>query len=305
VRVTADADSLFPVAGTFEVDAVTLIGGHQLPDLNYQAVRVELANAGTLSLVARLDATDLEVLRGDLRLAGHTLSANNVATDGPEAFITMTNAADTLITTSFTGGGTGAGRMTAGLLIAHGSIGGAFVATGTHVTRLDGGIPQLADGHFQELELVNPGTEPFGLSSGGGLIVVDGTLTVADAGIKLTDITMVARTVDVAELTLSNAPLTVDGGTIVKLDNVALVNFPDSVAQLTIRLPGSAGTFTLNGFTFSSTPVTGFYVDAVDTDGAAPALNILIHSNLTNAQGSAFTRTNTGPGPVQAVVTWP
>ena len=98
-------------------------------------------------------------------------------------------------------------------------------------------------------------------------------------------------------LILDNAPLTSTGGTLTRFDNVTFQNFAGDAVQLTISHPGAAAGFTFAGLTFASLPTTGLLLDAIDSNGTAPALSLVMQSNVPPATGASFTRTTGGPGP--------
>ena len=97
-------------------------------------------------------------------------------------------------------------------------------------------------------------------------------------------------------LVLDNVPLTSAGGTIGGLDNVTFQGYAGTATQLTISHPGAASPFTFDNVSFTSTPTTGYYVDATDT---APTDGLVFTINLTNSvpgNGTPFTMTTDDVG---------
>jgi hypothetical protein len=142
------------------------------PTLGYRRLRFF---AGTHALSGATTATQELYLEGagvDLDLGGHTLVVNGRTWTNTGSTLTMTNPLDTLITgeMSFDGGGSHAGRLTAGAIRASGiwrGGGAAFAPSGTQTVFLEGTSGQQiqnmnffsnAAGRFQNLVALTAGT---------------------------------------------------------------------------------------------------------------------------------------------------
>jgi uncharacterized repeat protein (TIGR01451 family) len=112
------------------------------------------------------------------------------------------------------------------------------------------------------------------------------------------DSLLIVAGVNVNGLALVGAPLTIEGGTLTRFDNVSFNNFAPEAIQLTVNHPGVATHVAMNGLTFSTQPTSGQYIRANDTSGAAPLL-ILDVFGAVPSDGTAFTLTGGG-----AAVNW-
>ncbi|MFC1706358.1 hypothetical protein ACFL59_05975 [Planctomycetota bacterium] len=90
--------------------------------------------------------------------------------------------------------------------------------------------------------------------------------------------TLVAAGLDVDGLVLENVLLSVGNGTVSRFDNVQLKGYQPDASQITIARDTLDATF--SNLTFSSTPVGGLYVSALDTDGAATTARLEISQSM-------------------------
>jgi hypothetical protein len=300
-------DSL-SIGGGFAFTTITATGGHTLPALTVAELYIQTGGP-VITLSSSLSLNFLFVISGELILGGHTITASYVVGTDSSGVLTMNDPMDSIIAHGFAvRGGDETGHLTAGLLVVSESFQAAslrsFVASGTHRTRLDGAVtvffayPDSAGSHFQTLEMA-PGAS---MSTSAALAL--GQLVTTGGAPVITGGHITVGGLDVNGLTLDSTSLSSVGGQIDRFDNVTFQRLPDAVTQFTLVHSGSAGSLTFNGLTFSAPATTGLYVDAVDADGLAPALDLTIFSNLSPAEGAAHTGTTGGPGPVQAQVTW-
>lgn len=271
-------------------------------------------------LTANVVAGAINVTGGRVTLNGDTLTvARGFATTGTGT-LAMTSQTDLLTVggnARFAGGST-AGLLTAGRLIVNGNFtqlagtsNQSFSADSNHVTELDATLPVisfatpgLTASHFAILEQGFTGTD-FQFASD---VAVAGYITSQQDGFS-------------GSLRGSNVALTVSSIGSMRLDGVRLIiddpnasqfagifgvqftNLPTSVAQITIRNPGSAtGPFTVSGVSFVPLAAgnSGAYISATDVDGVTPAPLIVYVDFDPAGNGSSFTQTTGG-----AQVFWP
>ncbi len=271
-------------------------------------------------LSANAVAGAVNVTGGTLALNGDTLAVTRTFATTGTGTLTMTNPTDLLSVggnARFDGGST-AGRLTAGRLTvggtftqAAGSSSQSFSADSNHVTELDAALPVisfatpgLTTSHFAILEQGFTGTD-FRFATD---VAVAGYITSQQDGFS-------------GSLLGNNVALTIPGTSSMRLDGVRLIiddpnatqsggvygvqfsNLPTSVAQLTIRNPGSAlSSFAISGVTFVPLAAgnTGAYISATDVDGITPAPLIVTVDFDPSGNGPAFTQVTGG-----AQVFWP
>jgi Putative Ig domain len=259
------------------------------------------------SLTANAVAGAVNIAGFNLTLSGHTLTVTRGFATTGSGFLRMINATDSLIVggDATFGGGSESGALQTGVLVVHGSLlqpnssQFAFVACCSFTAALVGPGThnlQFVDiySHFLNLDISQASGTVNMLSP----LVVVGQLvdtgsvaaTILGGGRALT-----AYGVDVTgNLTLDDAPLSVQNGMITAFDNVSFQNYGGGEIQLTIL---GSGSYTFTGLAFStSPPSSGFYVSAT----ASPAaLSLTIHSNLTPSFAQTYTQAGTG-----ATVAW-
>lgn len=271
-------------------------------------------------LTANAVAGAINVSGGTLTLNGDTLTVTRGFATTAAGTLTMINPADLLAVgggARFAGGST-AGRLTAGRLTVGGtftqlagSSNQSFSADSNHVTELDAALPVislatpgLATSHFGILEQGFTGSD-FQFATD---VAVAGYITSQQDGFS-------------GSLRGSNVALTIPSIGSMRLDGVRLIiddpnatqfagvfgvqfsNLPTSVAQLTIRNPGSPlSPFTVSGVTFVPLAAgnTGAYISATDVDGVTPAPLIVYVDFDPSGNGTSFTRVTGG-----AQVFWP
>jgi hypothetical protein len=247
-----------------------------------------------------------------LILGGHSLAAGSFTASGG-ARLTLTQSLDSLQV---------AGRVdvdladeTGGLTAGVFEIGGDFIqrgnfsptsfaATGTRVAVIGPGnqnltffTPGPAQSRFHDLEIRNGG----GTISLGSPVFVDSALIVQGGTPTFAAGSLQVGALNVDGLILDNTPLnwTTADPIQATFKNVTFQSFGPSATQLSINHPGTVGApITMTGLTFLSTPTTGFYVSASDTDGGLP-LTVIISSNLVPSAAALLTQLLN-----QAVVTW-
>jgi Tol biopolymer transport system component len=104
---------------------------------------------------------------------------------------------------------------------------------------------------------------------------------------------------DVDGITFNNTPLASTGGTIIRFDNVTFQNMNAGAVQFTVNHPGAATPFVFTGVRFLTTPTTGRYVRADDTDTGDGNVLTLDFVGATPPDGSAFEEELNG-----AVINW-
>ncbi|MBK8003718.1 MAG: hypothetical protein IPK12_07145 [Gemmatimonadetes bacterium] len=102
-------------------------------------------------------------------------------------------------------------------------------------------------------------------------------------------------------LVLDNALLGIGAGGITQFDNVSFINTPAIATALTVTNPGSQVPYTFTNVSFGTTPTAGgFYLAAIDSDGAIPDALTIQMATPTPGTPGPFVSTANG-----AVVTWP
>lgn len=256
----------------------------------------------------------VRVTSGTLRLNGQSLTVARAFQTTGTGTLTMTNPRDSLLVggNAVFGGGSTAGLLTAGLL----TVGGNFTQLGSgspqgfaadtgHVTRLDAPLPVitfadpgLTNSHFGILE-EGTSVNDFQFASD---VAVAGSITSLQDGfggslignnVALTVPALSSMRLDGVRLIIDNPASLQFGGVF----GVQFSNLPGTVAQLTIRNPGSAtSNFAVSGVTFVPLAAgsSGAYLSAVDVDGVAPDRLIVYVDFDANGNGPAFTQTGNG-----------
>ena len=255
----------------------------------------------------------IEVQRGHFDLGGHTVTTGNFATIS-EGMLKMVNPGDGLIVNGNAdfGGEDPTGVLTAGTIRLRGNFAqltgvtqGSFVATGTNRVILDGTGPQFVTftspagngSRFQDLEIANTSDTVFT----GSNVFVSGQLVKQVAGsavISGAAQLFTASGAAISGLEFINAPVALLTGTVTQFDNITWSGFSPFITQLTVTRP--AGTLTFNNHVFATTPSTGFYLRADDTnpsDGQPLTINLV---SPTPATPGSFVQIVGG-----AVVNWP
>ncbi len=279
---------------------------------------------GTYSLNGNLSVASDIIVHGTLTIAGHTASIGNNLSLFSAGVLVMQNPADTVLVTNqatFAGGAT-AGLLTEGLLEVRGKLlqtnsgtgfpANSFSASGNHTTRLAGPNPQQVDifnvgsgptaSHFANLDLsLKTGSVDFTRLN---TLVVEGMLISKPSATPpilgtSNGATLSVGGVDVSGLSFNALPLIIGSGPIVQFDNVTL-DAPVGATQLTVNHPGQATPFQFINLSFPTTPTTGRYLLANDTDGPTPNALVISMVNPTPATDGGFTSATNG-----AVINWP
>ena len=282
------------IGGTYQPGTATFSGaGQVIPAGHYHSVTV----SGTARVGGPVTITgDLTVTNGgDLDVHGQTVtvSGNFSIPSFSSATLTMQEAASVLSVggSVFVDGGDTQGRLTAGVLevggnFASGSLNAhAFAASGTHLVVFNGtavqtvtmGAPGVTNSHFEDVEIANAA----GVTMNSTL-VANGQLVSTAVGMSTPLLlangsSLIVTGLDVDGLVLDNVILTVNGGIITGFDNVDFQNYSTAATQLTINHTAMNATFT--GLTFFTTPTTGLYIAANDTDGPATVAMLTIASS--------------------------
>ncbi len=202
---------------------------------------------------------------------------------------------------SFNSGGNtfAGGTLAVGANFSTGPFFNAFASTGTKVL-LNGSalqtvsVPREDRNRFADVEVTNPtqvriskNTRIDGVLSlsgpgtleSGFIVDVGGALhspTNATPIVALNSL-LVAGGADVNNLILDDAQLTFNGGTFLAFDNVVFRNYSDTAVQL--RINHTELDFSMRGLRFATTPTTGLYISAADTDGSATPTRLTIENS--------------------------
>jgi hypothetical protein len=195
------------------------------------------------------------------------------------------------------------GLTNAGTIVLHDEAGnasasltltaGTLVSTGLIQTAANwGGGTRTITGN---VDLRGTLTIGFPLSIVGQLISPAG----AAATVNGNGSTLPVTGLDVDGITFNNTPLASTGGTIIRFDNVTFQNMNAGAVQFTVNHPGAATPFVFTGVRFLTTPTTGRYVRADDTDTGDGNVLTLDFVGATPPDGSAFEEELNG-----AVINW-
>jgi hypothetical protein len=275
-----------PATAEFFANAATIPIGAAY---SYNNVRVLNAAtfAGSESMTGNLTVAGT----GNLTIGAHEITVGGGFATQNTALLTMQNAAGVLAVSgnaTFSGGNTNT-RLTAGTLrvggnFAQTTLASAFVASGNHLTVLNGSGAQsvsfanpgatTALSHFHRLQIENA-SAPVSL---GSAVFATGQLrtptgpTVART-LSSTGSTLQVGGLDASGLVLSGAPLrVVTGESLTRFDDAVFQNMDPAATQF--RLDRLADVVTFNNIQFQSTPTTGFYMHLVDPDLAAPLFTV-------------------------------
>ncbi len=312
LNLSGSLDAQGPISGT--TTSVNLTGTGTVRGTLTGTNFSTLVN-GTYSLGGRL-VTPGMTINGTLTLAGFTASVGSSAGDdfqtSNNGVLVMTGAADSLIVGGtgpslvFDGGST-AGKLTAGVILMNNATfasftqgrtfsDSSFAPTGSHKVVFAGAgsinltmaSPNVGS-HFNILD-ISAQTAGMSLSSNiqvNGLFIStpsSGSPAINGGSNRFS----VGGGTQVTGLTLTNAPLIINGGSSFQFDNVTFQSMPTSASQLSGSLPGFATPLVFNNLVFSTVPTTGFYVDLADSDGPSPNALVVNMVNPTPATPSGF-----------------
>jgi hypothetical protein len=271
--------------------------------------------AGTVTLADTLmgfGSLTVDGATSHLKLNGHYLAMTSNFTTQNGGVFEMTNTHDTLVvngTSTFNGGNTST-LLTHGYMNIASFIQGvnatAFVAdstlrtsigqgTGTSITFANPGFgPTLS--HFGELMMGDGSTHSFNSN-----VFVQGQITTVSGPqfpITSSNLLITAQGANATNLFLTNTRLLlVDGSAISTLTNLKFLLMDPTVTQFEVQRSGTAisGDFaaTLNAPIFNTTPTSGLYLKATDTNGSAPFLTINVSTPTPAASGN-FTNVVSG-----------
>jgi len=266
-----------------------------------------VSSAGGVTLLGDVTALGtVTVGSGTLKLNGNHLGVVESFGTSGLGTLTMQSPSDSLVVSGpvvFAGGST-AGLLTLGVISAGGNFVEAgslsttsFAATGTIVILEGAGSqfvsftnPGATASHFYNIGIANT-------AAGGGVALGSDVYVLGGIGIAPTAVRTIhgtGGTLHLATLnindplgaTFDNVLLDFDvalGGAFTAMSNVSFQNYSTAATVLRFRHPGSAlAPISLSNVRFLTTigAGTGFYVAAIDSDGAATAtLNLLITSN--------------------------
>jgi alpha-tubulin suppressor-like RCC1 family protein len=284
---------------------------------------VDMTIAGSAVLGGPFTLSGSLLVQGPLNLNGTVLTVGgDLVTQGAAAVIRMVNGGEGLIVSGNAtfDGGNQLGFMSTGVFQLGGNFaqfnthsGDSFHPSGAHTTVLTGSSINLnfatpgdvpGTSHFQQLMWSNGGAltlasdvyahDAFTFNAG----LQSNFVTSLTAGFKLS----VGRVVMTsAAVTFDNIPLVINqpsGALPIDFDHVTFQNMDPTVTQLSVLHTGTGGPFLFSDMTFSTTPTTGFYLSATDTDGGAPLTINMVNANPATPGG--FLQTVNG-----AAVNWP
>jgi fibronectin-binding autotransporter adhesin len=301
------------VSGSFVGGTIVLVTNGSTVSGNIDFLRVVLATRFESVFVSGPVAVTnlLDVERGHLDVGANTVTAGTFQTNN-EGMLKMVNPAGTLIVNgeAVFSGEDPTGVLTAGTIRIRGNFvqltvvtQGSFVSSGTNRVILDGTGQQFVSfqnpgpSHFQDLEIANTSDTVFMLTD----ITVSGQLIEQAVGpVVLQGVaqTLTANGISMSGVTFDNLRLSLLTGTITQFDNVTWIGLPTFVTQFTVTRP--TGTFAFSNHTFATTPSTGFYLRADDTNPSDGQVLTVSMVNPTPATPGAFVQTAGG-----AVVNWP
>ena len=275
-----------------------------------------LSIQGTTSLSGSTDVTGTLAVSGtgsELDVNGQTLVVTGLLSTNAGGAFRMNNASDDVTVDGDAYFYTGvSGGITEGILrVSRHFAGDGFIATGSHITYLDGTTDQQEVtfglgtlGQFADLD-VTSNTTGIRLFTD---VPVAGTFTAANQTLEASG--MAARTLSMSGLSVDGATFdhvlidyatTLPNGTLT-LDNATFQNFDTFDVQISIKHPGGMG-YALNGNTFSTVLVgvnVGSYLSLEDTASDGASINIDISSD-PDGNAAAFT---TVSGPDNPDVNW-
>ena len=249
-----------------------------------------------------------------LKLNGHYvgLTANFTTQNG--GVLEMTNTRDTLDvqgSATFNGGNT-SGLLTHGFM----NVGSTGFTQGVNATAFvaDSTLRvSIGRGNGTTITFANPGFGPT-LSHFGELMIGDGSTHTLNSDVfvqgQLTTTTgpqfpitsanhlITAQGANATNLFLTDTRLLlVDGSRITTMTNVQFLSMDPTVTQLEVQRTGTVGTgdfaATLSAPIFNTTPTSGLYLKATDTNGATPFVTINV-ATPNPASASTFVTTVSG-----------
>jgi hypothetical protein len=182
------------------------------------------------------------------------------------------------------------------------------VASGTHKTAFTGAIASNitfanpTTSGFQDLDITQK-AGGFGLASSvraaGQLVCLPPTGTRSVLGAQ--GFTLTVGGVNVNGMSVNASPMVIGGGAITRFDNVGFNTMSTIASQLTVNHPGAATPLVFNSISFNTAPVTGFYLDATDSNGSSDGLILTINMVSPNPPtAGGFVKLTNG-----ALVNWP
>lgn len=299
--VTLELQKSATLNGTLSVDDVEFAGTSQtIPAYSYPN---NVTVTGTASLGGNVSVGKALTISGfqkDLNINGKTLTVTDSLYTTSSGTLTMLAATDTVkVKHMRLQGGSTSGLLTSGVMRVTGNIttsSTSFAPSGTHKVVLEGTSDQTLDSSssFHNLEIAT--TSPVRLSAN---VDVNGTFTSSVSGDSIVGNgrTFTVDNVSVNGLALDHVLFVVErNGTSIAFDNVNFRNYSVTVTQFTVKRASGALTFT--GLNFFTTPTTGKYVRAEDTDFIAPFLSVTMKT-ATPVDGSGFQSTSGG-----ATISW-
>jgi hypothetical protein len=211
-------------------------------------------------------------------------------------------------------GGMELGSMSAGTVSILGNLSqfatnspDSYHPSGTHVTHLAAASPTVTfatpgnvpgSSHFQELTWTGGGTLTLGSD-----VFAHGTFSGFTGSISSTGKTLSVGALSWGgTLPITNTQVVIDqpSGAPIDLADIVFQGMSPSATQLTVNHPGVGSPVSFTNLTFNTTPTTGFYLRANDTDGPSPFPLTIDMNNPTPATPGAFLQVTNG-----AVVNWP
>lgn len=318
-NVFADGSVFGP--GAIQIATTALIRGN-LPDL-------VLSGAVTAASSVVAQTVTVTGASGQLIPGGQNVDILGDLAVQNGARLVMTNAADRVqvFGNALFAGGDASTSLTAGFL---GVIGNftqsngsgtpnSFVATGTHLTALNGNFGQTVSfqnpgqtaSRFQNLQifgsaLSSPRTLTLAtrLEIQGQLAVIGPRLVVATSLNPAPSAALTARGgLVLADAVFDNTTVALDapsGAAPLSLARLTFTNMDPAVPQVAVHHTGAGGPFTFNSLTFATTPTTGFYLTATDADGPSSGPLTIDVTGSSPPSGAPYVQVANG-----ALVNWP
>jgi alpha-tubulin suppressor-like RCC1 family protein len=262
---------------------------------------------GTVTLADTLNNVGNIVVDGassHLKLNGHYVHTSSNFTTQNGGVLEMTNTHDSLVvlgTVTFNGGNTST-------LLSHGYMNIAGFSQGVNATAFvaDSTLRvSIGQGGASQITFANPGFGPT-LSHFGELMIGDGSThtlnsnvfvegqITTNAGVRFpvtsANLLITARGANATHLFLTNTRLLLlDGSPVTTLTDLQFSSMDPTLTQFEVQRSGTAGSgdfaATLSVPVLNTTPTSGLYLKATDTDGSTPFLTINTSSPTPAANG--------------------
>ena len=296
--VTLNGNLVDPVGNQW---TVPLLINSPAPVLPVSGIAASVTfGAGTALASSALINGNVQVT-GGLSINAQSLSVNGNFTTSSSGVLAMQSATDVLnVSGNVTfNGGAETNLLTNGIL----AVGGAFVAANNgNSNNFVAVSPHQTQfvGAANTISLSNPGAnQQFGdiaINQNVSLltsVVASGTLIVNNqTGVAITSASSQSLSVGgvnvTTALTLNGTPLSIGNGSLAQFGLTTFTAMDPTVTQLTIAHDGASAPFSFSNLTFATTPTSGKYVQATNTNPALGQLTINLPNSTPN-DGTAFT----------------